>query len=71
MKGKIDKNPQLNVFRVPLVSIINMEHELVVLANRIDWASVEKEFSIYYPLFGKTSSTHKEDGWQYVIEADV
>jgi len=53
MKGKIDKNPQLNVFRVPLVSIINMEHELVVLANRIDWASVEKEFSIYYPYLGR------------------
>ena len=31
MKGKIDKNPQLNVFHVPLVSVINMEHELVVL----------------------------------------
>lgn len=53
MKGKIDKNPQLNVFQVPLVSIINMEHELVVLAKRIDWKSVEKEFSIYYPYMGR------------------
>jgi transposase, IS5 family len=51
--GKINKNPQLNVFHVPIVSIINMEHELVVLVKRIDWASVEKEFSVYYPYLGR------------------
>jgi IS5 family transposase len=53
MKGKNVKNPQLNVFRVPLVSIINMEHELVLLAQRIDWEKVDKEFSIYYPELGR------------------
>jgi len=53
MKGKIIKNPQLNVFRVPLVSVINMEHELVLLAQRIDWEKVEKDFSIYYPELGR------------------
>jgi IS5 family transposase len=53
MKGKNIKNPQLNVFRVPLVSIINMDHELVVLAQKIDWEKVEKEFSIYYPELGR------------------
>jgi IS5 family transposase len=53
MKGKNIKNPQLNVFRVPLVSIINMEHELVLLAQRIDWEKVDKEFSIYYPELGR------------------
>ena len=53
MKGKNIKNPQLNVFRVPLVSIINMEHELVLLAQRIDWEKVEKDFSIYYPELGR------------------
>ena len=41
MKGKNIKNPQLNVFRVPLVSTINMEHELVLLAGRIDWELVD------------------------------
>ena len=30
-----------------------MEHELVVLAKRIDWISVEKDFSIYYPYLGR------------------
>jgi IS5 family transposase len=53
MKGKNIKNPQLNVFRVPLVSIINMEHELILLAQRIDWEKVEKDFSIYYPELGR------------------
>jgi IS5 family transposase len=53
MKGKIPKNPQLNVFRVPLVSIINMEHELVILASRIDWELVDMDFSVYYPELGR------------------
>ena len=53
MKGRIIKNPQLNVFRVPLVSVVNMEHELVLLSHRIDWEKVDKEFSIYYPELGR------------------
>lgn len=44
MIGKTDKNPQLNVFSTPLVSVINMKHELVKLTQRIDWKSVEKDF---------------------------
>ena len=53
MKGKNIKNLQLNVFRVPLVSIINMEHELVLLAGRIDWELVDRDFSVYYPEMGR------------------
>ena len=53
MKGKIPKNPQLNVFRIPLVNVINMNHELVLLAQKIDWDKVEKEFSVYYPDLGR------------------
>ena len=53
MKGKIPKHPQLNVFRVPLVSVINREHKLVLLAQRIDWEKVEKDFSVYYPELGR------------------
>jgi transposase, IS5 family len=53
MKGKFIKHPQLNVFQIPLVSVINMDHELVLLAQRIDWKSVDKEFSIYYPYMGR------------------
>lgn len=53
MKGKFIKHPQLNVFQTPLVSVINMDHEIVLLAQRIDWKSVDKEFSIYYPYMGR------------------
>lgn len=53
MKGKIPKNPQLNVFSIPLVNVINMQHELVLLAQKIDWDKVEKEFSVYYPGLGR------------------
>ena len=53
MKGKIPRNPQLNVFRTPLVNVINMNHELVLLAQKIDWDKVEKEFSVYYPGLGR------------------
>lgn len=53
MKGKIPKNPQLNVFRIPLVNVINMKHELVLLAQKIEWDKVEKEFSVYYPNLGR------------------
>jgi IS5 family transposase len=53
MIGKTDKNPQLNVFRIPLVNVINMKHELVELAQRIDWRSVEKDFAPYYADMGR------------------
>jgi len=53
MIGKSEKNPQLNVFKVPLVSIINMNHELVELSRRIDWKSVEKDFEEYYHYTGR------------------
>ena len=53
MIGKTEKNPQLNVFKVPLVSIINMNHELVELSRRIDWDSVNKDFEEFYHYTGR------------------
>jgi len=53
MTGKTNKNPQLEVFRVPLVNVINMEHELVLLSGRINWESVERDFSGYYSDMGR------------------
>lgn len=50
MVGKIEKNPQLNVFKVPLLSFIREDHELCILANKIDWDLVEKDFMEYYCL---------------------
>lgn len=50
MVGKTEKTPQLNIFKVPLLSFIREDHELCLLANKIDWDLVEKDFSEYYCL---------------------
>ena len=36
MKGKFIKYPRFNVFHIPLLGVINMVHELVLFAQRID-----------------------------------
>ena len=36
------------IFEVALESFIDMNHELVVLSNQIDWSEVESDFSEYY-----------------------
>lgn len=50
MVGKIEKNPQLEVFKVPLIHFIQENHELCLLANKIDWDLLEKDLSVYYTL---------------------
>jgi len=55
MLGKIDKNPQLNMFQTPLEKMINLKHELCLLAEKIDWDNIEKEFSKYYKDIGRPS----------------
>jgi len=46
MLGKTPKYHQVNVFQTPLKNFINMEHELVQLADAIDWDAVEVEFKL-------------------------
>ena len=48
MIGKLPKKGQLDIFRPLLEDFIDMNHELVLLSNSIDWSYFEKEFSIYY-----------------------
>ena len=55
MVGKIDKTPQLSLFEIPLINFINIEHELVVLANKIAWDEVENNFTKYYSQSGRPS----------------
>ena len=52
MIGKSDKSPQLNFFSIPLVQFINIEHELCLLAQKINWEMGEKEFSACYSKMG-------------------
>lgn len=53
MIGKISPTRQLNFFETPLVNFINMEHELVRLAQKIDWKELEEELGTYFSENGR------------------
>lgn len=55
MLKKIPKQPQLEMFKTVLTSFINPQHELCLLANKIDWVSLEKEFEPLYGTVGRPS----------------
>jgi IS5 family transposase len=55
MLKKLAKQPQLEMFKTVLVSFINQEHELCLLAKKIDWANLEKEFAPLYGAVGRPS----------------
>lgn len=55
MKGKSPNQNQQNLFRPLLKSFINMDHELVLLGEKIDWAYFDKEFSSLYSKVGQPS----------------
>jgi IS5 family transposase len=48
MIGKIDKAPQLEMFKVPLKQFIKETHELVLLSKKIDWEQLESSLGTYY-----------------------
>ena len=48
MIGKKERNPQLNMFRIPLKQFINESHELVLLSRKIEWEKLEKSLSVFY-----------------------
>jgi transposase, IS5 family len=50
MLKKLPVQPQLEMFKTVLTSFIHPEHELCLLAKKIDWNSLENEFA---PLYGK------------------
>jgi IS5 family transposase len=55
MVGKQDRAPQLSIFDTPIERFINMNHELCVLAKKIDWESIEADFAEYYSEIGRPS----------------
>jgi len=48
MIGKSDNQNQRNMFLPLLKEFIDLEHELILLSNKIDWSYFEKEFKKYY-----------------------
>lgn len=55
MVGKTNKKKQHDLLRPMLVDFINGQHELVLLADKIDWDYFEKAFSEFYSRFGRPS----------------
>jgi IS5 family transposase len=55
MLKKLPKQPQLEIFKTVLTSFIHPEHELCLLANKIDWVYLEKEFAPLYGTVGRPS----------------
>jgi transposase, IS5 family len=55
MIGKLPQKGQRDLFRPLLEDFIDMNHELVLLAKKIDWPYFEKEFSPYYSENGAPS----------------
>ena len=55
MLGKTQQKRQRELFRPMLVDFIDPEHELVLLANQIDWTYFEKEFAPFYSDKGRPS----------------
>jgi IS5 family transposase len=50
MLKRLPVQPQLEMFKTVLKSYIRIEYELCLLAEEIDWKSLEEEFA---PLYGK------------------
>ena len=55
MIGTLPNENQSNLFKPLLVDFIDMHHELVLLAKKINWRELEKELSEYYSKKGQPS----------------
>ena len=55
MLKKLPVQPQLEMFKTVLTSFINPQHELCLLARKIDWENLEKEFAPLYGEVGRPS----------------
>ena len=53
MKGKSPDQNQRDMFRPLLADFIDMNHELVRLADAIDWNTIENELSVFYSKVGQ------------------
>ena len=53
MLGKSSSQNQQDLFKPLLKEFINLNHELALLADKIDWVYFEKEFSKFYSNTGK------------------
>jgi len=55
MIGKSPNQSQGDLFRPLLTDFMDMNHELVLLAHKLDWVSIESGLSVYYSKVGQPS----------------
>lgn len=55
MRGKSGQKSQKDLFMPLLVDFINLNHELVLLSDKIDWNYFDEEFDKYYSKKGRPS----------------
>ena len=55
MLGKSPDQQQTDLFKASLINLINLEHPLALLAQKIPWNKLEKEFAHLYSNVGLTS----------------
>ncbi|MBD98374.1 MAG: hypothetical protein CMO34_00905 [Verrucomicrobia bacterium] len=48
LKGNSEENLQGEFFRPLLIDFVDMNPELVLLANKIEWSYFDKEFAKFY-----------------------
>jgi hypothetical protein len=53
MLKKLPSQLKLETFKTVLASFINPQHELCLLAGKIDWESMEKEYAPLYAEGGR------------------
>lgn len=55
MQGKIKYQPQLDLFKIQLKSLVFAQHSLIILTHKIDWNAISLEFEKYYSKDGRPS----------------
>lgn len=45
---KTKRDPQMDLFKIELNRIVNVQHSLVKLAHQIDWSAFDKKFETYF-----------------------
>jgi len=55
MVGKLSDQKQQDLFQPHLLDFINTKHELVLLADNINWNKLESELSVFYSKIGQSS----------------
>jgi len=50
MVQKIEKTPQLDMFKIPILHYIKESHKLVLLSRNIDWDKIDNDLSQFYCL---------------------